>query len=52
MFQHFDSVDRGPGAGLKVEAVADWNGNSEILRVIEEDLEAQAVRAKLNGFVL
>ena len=45
-------MDRGPGAGLKVDAVADWNENSEIMRVIAEDLGAQAIRAKLNGFVI
>ena len=48
--QHFDGVDKGPGAGLKVDALADWNENAEIMRLIGEDLEVQAVRAKLNGF--
>merc|ERR1719361_166950 len=48
--QYFDSVNDGPGKGLKVEAVSDMNENKEIMRVIQEDMAALAVRAKLNGF--
>jgi len=48
--QYFDSVTEGPGKGLKVDAVSDLNENKEIMRVIQEDMAALAVRAKLNGF--